>query len=795
MKYAMKSSLKEHWKQKSLGVGLAAAMALISVGSLWAATEEMEPVDLAQAEPEGGEAAPIRVEPVTVTIGGESQDGISVEFEHRKDARNSLQVRTDVSGVNYNTLVFNVNFGQTDPSRHGFGVWLIDRDGNWASTSFGKHAKKLEEGWYEFAWDLVNQPDVDQGLNPENIRTVRIRYNFESIPENQKDTVTFADMRFVSGRTAQAGDPELYKEWVAYAQAYRPDYSDSSKFLLPPETGRINPPLALTNEGKPLGEIVLEAGASETETLAAGELQRWLKEITGAELPIVQAPTDTAQVKILLGTHFAESRYAEDLKALADSDGFAVRTEGKNISIFGAIPKGTMNGVFSFIENNTDLIWARPHPDHGTIFSQEKNLEIVWADALERPAATIRGWFPNLGGELDFWLWSDRNRNNYLSTGNPKHNLEWGDIVEFGGGHNLQFFIPKDDPAYFPTIEGSKPEKLSIWKHQICMSVPNLEETYAKNVVNYLSEKAPPGIEVFNIKIEDNWGVCECEKCVAPITLADGSVVTIDDPAFRSTQFYQFLNKVTSIINETFPDLKIQTYAYFFTSTPPKVALNPNIVILFCPYVRKDHRTPLCSPANDHWWRMLKTWGEATPNVLIREYYGILNQGRPLAEVVAFDVRNALKLNVRGFGSEINPDFVRKWWDGEMRGGGDEFDVDMMDYWIINRLYWNPNAKVEDLRKYFIRRTFREAAPEMEKFFGTIREHWYTQRGASTWGSGKRLFGDKILAEGKVDEMRARLTVAASLATHPVSKTLIERISQRFEGYLKEAGTPAIKED
>lgn len=790
MKDRMKTKKKNHWNQRCWRVGLVAAMALISVGSLRAATEEMEPVDLAQALPEGGEAAPMRVEPVTVTIGGESRDGVSVEFEHRKNAYNSLQVRTDLSGVNYNTLVFCVNFGQTDPSRQGFGVTLIDRDGNWAATSFAKHARKLEDGWYEFAWDIVNQPDVDMGMNPENISTVRIGYNFESIPENQKDTVTFADMRFVSGRTAESGDPKLYKEWEAYAQAYRPDYSDSGKFLLPPDTGIISPPIALTKDGKPLGEIVVAAGSSETDNIAAGELQRWLKEITGAELPIVNAPTDTAQVKIFLGRHFAKPRYADDLKALAGSDGYAVRTEGKNIHIFGSIPKGTLNGVFSFIENNTDLIWARPHPDYGTIFSPRKNLEIVWADALERPAGLLRGWLPNLGGELDFWLWSDRNRNN-LVTGSNEHNSQWGDIIELGGGHNLQTFIPKGDPQYFPTIKGEKPAELSIWKHQICMSVPDLEKTYAQNALQYISEKGPPGLEVFNIKIEDNWGVCECEKCVAPITLADGSVLRIEDPAFRSTQFFRFLNKVTSLVNKTFPNLKIQTYAYFFTSTPPKEALNPNIKILFCPYVRKDHRTPLCSPINDHWWKMLKAWGQATPNVVIREYFGILNEGRPVAEVVAFDVRNALKLNVRSFGSEINPDFVRKWWDDVMRGGGDEFDVNMMDYWIVNRLYWNPNAKVEDLRKYFLRRTFREAAPEMEKFFGTIREHWYTQRGASTWGSGAQIFGTMLKAENKVDEMRDHLKAAASLATHPVSKILIERISQRFEGYLKAAKSPA----
>lgn len=738
-------------------------------------------VDLQAATPEGNSEL-MQVEPISVDADGKSLDAIEVEFRHGKGVWPALVIPAQVVGEGINTLVFRANFKKVAPARRNFGVMLLDSHGNTDLAGFAKFARDLGGGWHEFSWNYVDQPQLGTSLATSDIQKVWIRYNFEDIPEGEADKIILADMHFIAGAKASAGDPKLYRVWREYADAYKPDYSDSTKDLSPPTSGRIASPLALTRNGKPLGEIVLAADASETEKTAAHELRHWIGEITGAMLPIVQTPSGEDNVKIVLGKKFASGKYGDDLKKLEGSDGFAVRTKGKNIHIFGDIPKGTMNGVFAFIENNTDLIWARPNPEYGVIFSKNGNLNIVWADALSRPAAQLRGWLPNLGGEDDFWNWSDRNRNNYV-TGDAVRNQKWGDVSEFGGGHNLQSFIPKNDRRYYPTIGGKKPDEISIWKHQICMSVPNLEETYAENVLRYIQEKSPAGIDTFNIKIEDNWGVCECEKCTAPITLADGRVLTVDDPAFRSTQFYRFLNKVTSIVNKTLPDLKIQTYAYFFTATPPKETLNPNIKILFCPYVRKDHRTPLCSPINDHWWKTLTAWSKMTPNVVIREYYGVFNEGRPLAEVVAADVRNDLALGVNKFGAEINPDFVRLWSDGEIRGGGDEFDVNMMDYWVINRLYWNPNDDVEHLRKYFIRRTFREAAPEMERFFGAIRENWYQNKAISTWGE-RQVYNPALLGEEKVDEMRAHLSAAAKLAVHPVSKTLIERITQRFEQYL-----------
>ncbi len=734
---------------------------------------------------EGGERAPIKIEQFKL----KETPAAKITFLPRK-AWNKLYL--PVKNINlkeYNTITFKYKTEIPDGAQKRFRVYLVDNKGNWSATSFAKHKQLLKNGELLFKWDALNEPDIVRGFNPEKLTRIGISYAFNSIPEGKKVILTIYDLKLHKGMKVITGDPDLFAKWQKYIKSYKPDYSDSSKYLQSSKYGRLKSPLTLYIKGKSQGEIIIQNKSHPAAKTAAEELKYWLQKIGGGTIEIRETASSRDNVKIFLGNH---GKYLKDIKKLKNSDGYAVRNEGKNIYIFGSRPKGTLNGVFTFLENNTDIIWARPSPDFGTVFNSNPDLKIVWGNIIELPASRLRGWQPNLGGGAAFWEWCTRNRNNYFCTP-AKISNKYGDFAQFGGGHNLQSFIPKGDSRYYPVIKGKKPEKLSIWKHQICLNAPDLVEVYARSVVKYVKNKAPEGINAVNIKIEDNWGVCECRKCLEPIKLPNGKILTKDAPTFRSTQFYNFLNQVTAQINKVYPNLKIQTYAYFYTAIAPDIKLNPNIYVLFCPYVRKDQKNPLCAPINDCWWKRINEWKEKTDNIIIREYFSILNGGRPVAEVVAFDTKNYLKRNIVNFTSEINPDIKRLWWDGALRGSMDEFDFNMMDYWIVNRLYWNPKLDIEQLRKYFIRRVFREAAPEMEKFFGRIREQWYKNTQSCGFIEGPKLIKQTVLKPGIENEMRMYLKKAAETARHPVSRILVYRVKKRFEEYIHEADTKKKK--
>ena len=235
-------------------------------------------------------------------------------------------------------------------------------------------------------------------------------------------------------------DDEKYAAWCAWREAYEPDYSDSSELLGPPGTGRIAQPIRIAEDGRACAEIVLDDSPAvfidnffptnvwnvelrqargherAVARFAARELAENLKRITGAKFPVVCKPEGKLPVRIFLGPTFAKAHFADDLAALSSggsSDGFAVRVKDGDIYIFGARPAGTLYGVHAFIENNTDLIWAFPQPSDpedefdGTVFTERKNLDIVWADAREKPVFIERGW----QGGNETWMY--RNRCNY----------------------------------------------------------------------------------------------------------------------------------------------------------------------------------------------------------------------------------------------------------------------------------------------------------------------------------------------------------------------------------------------
>lgn len=95
---------------------------------------------------------------------------------------------------------------------------------------------------------------------------------------------------------------------------------------------------------------------------------------------------------------------------------------------------------------------------------------------------------------------------------------------------------------------------------------------------------------------------------------------------------------------------------------------------------------------------------------------------------------------------------------------------------------WDPSRDPEALRKYFIRRTFREAAPEIEKFFGLLRVDFFRNEVSSTLGdSGVMLTQRHVIDSGLEPRLRRHLEKAAEDVRHPVSGEMIRLLRARFE--------------
>src|SRR4030095_13180785 len=115
----------------------------------------------------------------------------------------------------------------------------------------------------------------------------------------------------------------------------------------------------LFSKGKSDYSIELSANASESEKWAAKELQIALKEMGGVELPITSsAPGNNP--KIVIGYNNKVPQMTGINEPANTDESFVYLNAGPDIYIFGGRLRGTMYGVFSFLENELGCRWYTP---------------------------------------------------------------------------------------------------------------------------------------------------------------------------------------------------------------------------------------------------------------------------------------------------------------------------------------------------------------------------------------------------------------------------------------------------
>ena len=182
----------------------------------------------------------------------------------------------------------------------------------------------------------------------------------------------------------------------------------------------------------------------------------------------------------------------------------------------------------------------------------------------------------------DLLEWMARNRcNSYyggaggdISWTNAKKRQFGIHVTRHYFGHNIGHFIPAkqyyaEHPEYFSLIEfkDKKTKQTSLQRkpwNQYCFSNPETKRIFTENALDML-RRAPEKIDLLTVDMDDTLNSCLCDQCMKPLALPDGTVVDSGDIAFRSTQYFLFLNDVMQAVNKEFPEMKIKTLAYFWT--------------------------------------------------------------------------------------------------------------------------------------------------------------------------------------------------------------------------------------
>ena len=570
--------------------------------------------------------------------------------------------------------------------------------------------------------------------------------------------------------------------------------------------------LPIADRGEALGHIAIDVDAPRTVQFAARELQNYLRMLTTARYPIQHDASHWKPTIFALGTkdspiiqQFLKGTTAREVKKLRD-DGYAVFQRFNKILIIGNNPRGVLNGVHRFIQKHTDFIWVRPYKELA-IYTENPNLKLTVSDYVDNPKFKMRGWGAN--GNLairseEYMMYVSRLGNNWAPGGTSDtvlaRQLDHGLIMEFGGGHNMTtIWLPKKkygktNPEYYMLVDGKRRTEGRL---QLCYSNPEMIKTFIKETLNIV-KTLPKYYETINIMIDDTPVFCQCPNCEKPIALPNGKTITKDAPGYKSTLFYLFLNQVARAVAQARPGLDIKCFGYFFTATPPAIPVEKNIRISFCPYVRNDKQT-LFGPTNEKWLERTNQYAKMSSGLMWREYYYCSRKfPRAQSNIIATDLRHINKRGIRMIYAETS------WGDrpGYPKGskGYTEHDYFTMvgpEFWTINMLYWDPNQDPDALRNEYIKRTYREGAPGVQKFYKLLRDSWLNDPTPAAFNDDYRNdMGYYVVGKGLTEPCREALAEAKATVKDPRSAKQLDLLIETFESWLKQAAAGAsIKQD
>lgn len=454
--------------------------------------------------------------------------------------------------------------------------------------------------------------------------------------------------------------------------------------------------LILADGGASDYQIVLPRAASPSQKHAAAELQRFLRQMSGAELPVVSEEEPAQKREVLLG-----NARAEQLDILVDwpklgAEGYMLRTQGERLLIAGSPKRGTLYGVYGLLEDHLGCRWFTAQVSH---VPKVKRLVLPRLDETVVPRLEYREpfWTEAFDGD-----WAARNRMNSANARlTSKHG---GKTVYEGFVHTLDALVPRalyeQHPEYFPLRNGRRVNGLV----QRCLTHPDVVRIATENVLPRLRKN--PRANIVSVSQNDVYENCECPAC-KELDEAEGT------PA---ASLLSFVNQIAEAVEKEFPHVAVDTLAYQYTRKPPRtIRPRPNVIVRLCS-IECCFAHPLdgCSEAsNTSFLEDLRGWSKLTRRLYVWDYTTNFKH-----YLLPFPNLDVLDKNIRTF---VAHGVVGIFEQGNYsQGGGGELSE--LRAWVHAKLLWNPDRDGDALIREFVHGVYGRAAPAVQRFLDGQRQ-------------------------------------------------------------------------
>lgn len=530
----------------------------------------------------------------------------------------------------------------------------------------------------------------------------------------------------------------------------------------------------LVRDGKPACTIVVAAQATPAARLAALELQFHVLKISGAEIPIHTDDSPVSGLKVLVGestetralglksADFDPQEYIVDFRpdtliligrdwedtpknraelgrpmncgdALAATRhridywktvGMPERSTGE-MELPGIYDEqGTCQAAYHFIEQFCDVRWYGA-TESSIITPPQKTLSVNGRNIRRSPALKYRdylygGGWPFISGQWGpvtqpelFLFWRRMRLGGEKWAGNHTFNRKTFDTVF-------------TDPEY----QAQGPGKGT----QLCYSNPKLVEQVAQMARDYFDGKkeTPEGWKAvgdyFAIIPDDNSNYCTCDKCKALIVSGRRMQTGQFSSGTISNYFFSFVNAVAREVRKTHPGKYIATLAYWNYAYPPTTfEMEPNVSMAPCLHncmyaIHREMRE------ND--MKLYKDWlrRSEAPMYLWNYYH------HPM-EPALIDKFNCFPNIMVHKSAETMRMYIKDGIRGIFICG----QQDMLESYVIAKIWDDPSADVDEIISEFFRLYFGAAEKPMKAFYQKLeetacnpdnyRKPWYRKNG------------------------------------------------------------------
>ena len=517
-----------------------------------------------------------------------------------------------------------------------------------------------------------------------------------------------------------------------------------------------------------------------------------------------------SEVKELVDNHRQAKEY---MQALQGTDGFAVVQANDCVFVLAHTPEGVYLGAHDFLEKNAEIVWGRGAKEYQADYLESKEIEITHCDYAESSPFAIRVWNAcgtGSGGKdhLDDGtaLYYAKNKTNGMF-----HAVEpyWKDHALRGVGITVSANNIDDleevHPEYFMTDVDGKPKTHAASESFINYYNVDAAKEVAKRFVAFLETAETENL--YSLIMPDNPYFCMKENGRAlhqlPFTADDGTTVLPSDKSYKSTVYFNYMNRVVREINRLRPNTYVLTFAYLYSEEVPAIQTDEHLVVSLAPiytnerYAYTDENCEENRAIAENIWR----WSEKCKKLCIYSYWNSFRgtiYTRPILKQIKENLLWFEKLGVYGITAEgkLDCSIVEKMNTGQ-QSARKFFDMNEACTWVINKLIWNPKQDIDELLHRYAKIVYKEIANEFITYYKLIEKGFESQNAYVWYPTGGDVYILQcIIGAGIKDEVLNVLSIAKQKAVTPSAKSRIDSIYEavktqidKYADFVKEEAT------